>query len=906
MDKEEVGMTLEDRINMQQLMDLKAAFNRADIDRGGTLDLHEFVLAFGGVLGRDMSKEQLTHLFMKIDANSDGTVDWDEFTNFMLLESQSSSGHNTTEGASKLIEVDPRNEPNPKHLHHSDMMDGILQLPKIERLFTYSRDGTVRVWKSDTLLHVKTIKVCESWVTSMTHFEVSNRIATSSTDRTISFYDASTEKFELVAQLTGLETSPLCLGTWNDQLREKLLVGDDCGNVAIYDTSRPGKESETIISATSYRSTYEKGRHTDWITKVAYFADLSLMISCSLDGTLKLSELGRRNAVTRTLGEAYGPFAPVKRGVYSFAWSSAAKVLASCGLERTIALWNPYSTVRSPKPLVLLMGHTASVQHVAMSEDGMELFSCGIDKCIKVWDMRSHKCVQTLYDKTNYRPEDKISAMAYDGHHHRLLTGTTRLRPWPLVKAAKRNNAARHEAPLVAALYNANFHQVVSGDETAHVCVWDIEKGEMVFHFTELHDTKMTAMAFDEAGRRLITGANDGTVRVWNFSNGQMLQQLRNEGHTETSCLAFIVEGQNRLVLAGGWNRKVVVWRDEQTASAAPVEPDRIMSGHDEDILSIAYSPPNLLVTSGYDGRLLVWNMDSAVLKFKLAIPHVQKLDVDQRAMWKVLFLERRSQALVSGSADGKLRFWNVTEGLLVWEMHANHKNGEGVVALATEPTNSFLFSGDSTGYLKVWDISNFLNVTGIDQRSNVLEVAHWRAHGDRDLAVCIVTIEYVERHRLIMSGGSDGRIKLWRFDTSGVSYAGALGESTGVRWSLSDSSSWEPVELEGAKVPAVAPVTAPGGAPAAAGAKVPPLKIGKAVGRPAEKKVEDEDEAEDEGGPRDTHHLIQAILQGRGARKAQSSTQGVFRSLNTHSLAPISGTPRNNSGNSPRGRSLR
>lgn len=200
MDKEEVGMTLEDRINMQQLMDLKAAFNRADIDRGGTLDLHEFVLAFGGVLGRDMSKEQLTHLFMKIDANSDGTVDWDEFTNFMLLESQSSSGHNTTEGASKLIEVDPRNEPNPKHLHHSDMMDGILQLPKIERLFTYSRDGTVRVWKSDTLLHVKTIKVCESWVTSMTHFEVSNRIATSSTDRTISFYDASTEKFELVAQ----------------------------------------------------------------------------------------------------------------------------------------------------------------------------------------------------------------------------------------------------------------------------------------------------------------------------------------------------------------------------------------------------------------------------------------------------------------------------------------------------------------------------------------------------------------------------------------------------------------------------------------------------------------------------------------------------------------------------------
>ena len=69
----------------------------------------------------------------------------------------------------------------------------------------------------------------------------------------------------------------------------------------------------------------------------------------------------------------------------------------------------------------------------------------------------------------------------------------------------------------------------------------------------------MTAMAFDEAGRRLITGGNDGTVRVWNFSNGQLLKELRNEGSSEVSSIQFIVEGQNKLIVAGGWNRKVVV-----------------------------------------------------------------------------------------------------------------------------------------------------------------------------------------------------------------------------------------------------------------------------------------------------------------------------------------------------------
>lgn len=36
-----------------------------------------------------------------------------------------------------------------------------------------------------------------------------------------------------------------------------------------------------------------------------------------------------------------------------------------------------------------------------------------------------------------------------------------------------------------------------------------------------------------------------------------------------------------------------------------------MIAGHEEDILSIAYSSPNFLATAGYDGKLFVWNMDS-------------------------------------------------------------------------------------------------------------------------------------------------------------------------------------------------------------------------------------------------------------------------------------------------------
>ena len=46
----------------------------------------QFIAAFGKVLGRGLNYKQLNQLFMKIDADSGGSVDWNEFMNYMLIE----------------------------------------------------------------------------------------------------------------------------------------------------------------------------------------------------------------------------------------------------------------------------------------------------------------------------------------------------------------------------------------------------------------------------------------------------------------------------------------------------------------------------------------------------------------------------------------------------------------------------------------------------------------------------------------------------------------------------------------------------------------------------------------------------------------------------------------------------
>jgi len=72
-------------------MELREAFDIADTDHGGALELDEFIDAFGEIIGKDMSMKQLNQLFMKIDADSNGSVDWPEFMNYMLIENHTLS-----------------------------------------------------------------------------------------------------------------------------------------------------------------------------------------------------------------------------------------------------------------------------------------------------------------------------------------------------------------------------------------------------------------------------------------------------------------------------------------------------------------------------------------------------------------------------------------------------------------------------------------------------------------------------------------------------------------------------------------------------------------------------------------------------------------------------------------------
>eukprot|EP01112_Ceratiomyxa_fruticulosa_P013486 TRINITY_DN3795_c0_g1_i1.p1 TRINITY_DN3795_c0_g1~~TRINITY_DN3795_c0_g1_i1.p1 ORF type:complete len:698 (-),score=96.65 TRINITY_DN3795_c0_g1_i1:51-2144(-) len=146
-------------------------------------------------------------------------------------------------------------------------------------------------------------------------------------------------------------------------------------------------------------------------------------------------------------------------------------------------------------------------------KDNMIFTGCG-DKTIKVWDIRSFKCVQTLAAQT----------VSTSGH----------------TKAVK--------AVCVMGKY------CFSGSNDKQLLVWDLSTGSVV---TNLQGHEGWVKTLHGAGSTLISGSHDETIRVWNWPTLQCVAELKARDRVE----AVHLSSQALFSAAGDY---VEVWDPEK------------------------------------------------------------------------------------------------------------------------------------------------------------------------------------------------------------------------------------------------------------------------------------------------------------------------------------------------------
>lgn len=779
-------------------MQLREKFNQADTDQGGALELEEFVAAFGDVIGEGMSNKELVQLFMRIDTNSDGSIDWEEFINFVILENENLS-HMRAEHCEYVNPKIPDPTASQKNSMHTDMITKLLIAGPKEtgepfKYFTASNDGTVKIWNGPNMVLNTTINVSKNWVTSIAYIKDCERLAAATTDRCIAFYDLNRSNESIstpVSRINDLKGIPLTM----DYIDNKriLLTGDDQGYLKLFkfednwhicnskmDCHKKDLTEEQISQLTKNErsargenqknlkthymenmSIFENCLHKAWITKAQYIPDIEGILTCSLDKKIKQFDLEKKKVKST--------YKHHKKGVLSFVYCPELKLVASCGEERRISLWDPYSkTISLGNPPT----HNSAVIDLALNQDKNQLISLGTDKVVKVWDMRTFQCVQTIVDQTTYRPENRLTGLYFNPRINSLVLTSKKINIWPF--KATEEMPTSHDSNVTSVLFNKNFSCVISGDEESSVHIWDIYEGKLTFKFTDAHSSnRITAMSLDSSGRRLITGAHDGSIKMWNFNNGQCLREFNYDHEPkEVSKLAFIGNDNTskiQQIISVGWDKCLYIWPDENEPiiSWSKCLPTQNHTGHTDDILSLTYCPKDrLIVTGGQLGQIIAWHIETGFPKAYLHELDSTLLSIhtgDPKAVEELVYSSAIGK-LISVSADNRIRFWE-TKDIALHKGIVFDNASELITCACLGSTETILVTGDEGGNVRV------ISLVPISS-SNILY--YFNAH---KTSITNVSLFITEENpaTLLMTTGVSRNIKI--FNERG-NYLGYLGQN--------------------------------------------------------------------------------------------------------------------------------
>ncbi|KAJ2996375.1 acetylornithine aminotransferase [Globomyces sp. JEL0801] len=760
----------------------------------GKIPMETFVEAFGQVLGKGLTEEQMVTMFMKIDSNTDNLIDWDDFNMLLRAEGQKQM---IEAQEIQLFEVDENNSKrHTTNTQHREMIVRVQYIESMKRYMTVCREGTICYWN-------ERLKLQRSFKNAAYAFDLL-------IVRQLYIEKKKGFGFDTVKDPTTFEGTPY---RWiNDAIYmesiQKIAVASDDHHITFYDVMlkvavrHKGKVERIFVEKEGDRKLKQLGHiwkrkaHGDWVCRVRYIPELKAVISCSPDPneSLVVAELDNNHKWQYHIS-------PVNKGLNTFAYCRFPVTIVTGGTDRQIRLWNPH---RLHHPMATLKGHNSPITDIAINEIHGQIISLSIDKNIKIWDIRKLQCLQTITNTIKQKPDNFLSTVTFNKVGGRIISTSNMLNTYQLNdRFAFKANPQSHSYPVRCVVYNGTFEQIVSACDGGVVNVWDPFNGQKTFRFADVHgNSEITTMSFDAKQRRLITGGRDGTIRIWNYNNGELLQELVKNDKTEVTGLAVMMDfyikiKETTYIVATGWNQRITMFLDDPESLTLfptytwPHESHSKSLWHTDDVLSMAFCPPGNLATSSFNGEIVVCNLNGGhiIHRFRIYDPLDDEIAIQRRSIDKLIFLNSRQDnidaaALVSTGGDGIIRFWNVNSGLLFLSADCSKNRNEGIFAMQTNLQNSILVTGDAKGNIVIYDIQN----AGIENQSDLTDCSSvmpikiaFKAH-----AASITCVEIMETNSLIVSSSVDCTVRIF---TCLGEFIGVLGQPTS--WDIGTPSTY-------------------------------------------------------------------------------------------------------------------
>ena len=503
--------------------ELKAAFDAADEDGGGELDVDEFVATFRRIVP-DATRSELRALFAKIDTNSSETVDWDEFSSYVLLAEDANERMRGDRGGATYAPPDRSMRALfDNRTRHKDLMTRVTRLPKTDQYASVSRDGTLRVWNheraaaasgktskhssaavaaavggklADALLPPfslhRVVHPGSAYLNDAALLPVTDRLAVASHDRCVRVYE--TKGWTESGASRSFDHAPLCLAAFAGGRRvapgardvDHLIVGDDGGALHLLDVIdlTDGEKAEVGGTASvKIQRRWRKKIHDGWVHALARCdagdapGTPGFVASGGADCCLRLTDLAT-GACFKTFGPNAQTSNPHVKAIHAVAFCASTRCVFTGGDDRVVRVWTPLSN----GPSATLLGHDHTVCDILAVPEEHQVLTLDVSKTIRVWDVRTNRCAQTFRDAQTYHPEDRLGRLTFDAKRRQLVSGGVQPKTWALADDAVRVAVGHNHAVKVAG-FSRPYRRVVTADAGGRAVAWRVDDGECAFRF---------------------------------------------------------------------------------------------------------------------------------------------------------------------------------------------------------------------------------------------------------------------------------------------------------------------------------------------------------------------------------------------------------------------------------------
>ncbi|XP_061652420.1 telomerase protein component 1 isoform X2 [Phyllopteryx taeniolatus] len=278
--------------------------------------------------------------------------------------------------------------------------------------------------------------------------------------------------------------------------------------------------------------------------------------------------------------------------------------------------------------------------------------------------------------------------------------------------------------------------------------IWDAANGCRT-SLIKGHANVITASDITTDRKHLATASLDFTLKVWSSAKGHEVAVLSSD--SPLNCVTF--DPEDRLLAAGCWDGKVVVWKWLQDNTQVR------LCGHGRSVRSLCFSPSSsssMLCSGSVSGEVRVWSVDACTC--------VGCFQAHAGAANALAFLDRGRLLLTAGS-DQMLQLWSGGLGRSIATLKKHRDVQEPPHKKSKRDTSieaGALCAAVSGDYVAVGYHGDGFKLFRLSSGEMIWESGLFRLSVPSLLWVCAGDLSS-DPSPLLLSTGHDKRVRLWR-----------------------------------------------------------------------------------------------------------------------------------------------